>query len=218
LQLLSFLWKKEKTILAKIESYLEVCDTGAERFLACMKRLIEQNRGGAGDGFIKRVHESESRADDLRREIEYELYNKALIPESREDILNILENLDAIPNTFEEICFEICLEKIEIPGQLKQGFLELVDKSLHAFSLIRVALRGLFYKKLDVMDDIDRVDRYESDVDSIERDLIGRVFDSNLPKADKIQLCQVIKNIARISDLAQAVGDKLTIAIVKRRI
>ncbi len=215
---MSFLWKKEKSILAKIERYLVECDTGAERFLACMRRLIERNSSGAEEDLIRRVHESESRADDLRREIEYELYNKALIPESREDILNILENLDAIPNTFEEICFEMCLEKIEIPGQLKQGFLELVDKSLHAFSLIRVALRGLFYKKIDVMEDIERVDRYESEVDSIERDLIGRVFDSELPKADKIQLRQIIKSIARISDLAQAVGDKLTIAIVKRRI
>ncbi len=215
---MSFLWKKEKSILAKIEGYLQECDSGAERFLACMRSMISKTPPTAVDNLISLVHESESKADDLRREIEYELYNKALIPELREDILNILETLDAIPNTFEEICFEMCLEKIEIPQPFKQGFLELVDKSLHAFSLIRVALRGLFYKKIDVMEDIDRVDQYESAVDGIERELIGAIFSSELPKSDKIQLRQVVKNLARISDLAQAVGDKLTIAIVKRRI
>ncbi len=215
---MNFLWKKEKSIIAKIEQYLQECDTCRDRFHACMKKMITMNNSSAEDKLIKLVHESESKADDLRREIEYELYNKALIPESREDILNILETLDVIPNTFEEICFEMCLEKIQISAPFKQGFLTLVEKNLHAFALIREAIAGLFYKKMDVMDRIHSVDQYESEVDKIERDLIGQVFASDLSKADKILLRQIIKNIAQISDLAQAVGDKLTIAIVKRRI
>jgi predicted phosphate transport protein (TIGR00153 family) len=215
---LTFLWKKEKSTIKKIEQYLQVCDTCRDRFHSCMKQMITINRTSKEDKLIKLVHESESKADDLRREIEYELYNKALIPESREDILTILEILDAIPNIFEEICFEMCLEKIQIAVPFKQGFLTLVEKSLHAYALIREAIVGLFYKKMDVMDSIHKVDQYESEVDKIERDIIGQVFSSSLKKADKILLRQIIKNIAQISDLAQAVGDKLTIAIVKRRI
>ncbi|MBN1799236.1 MAG: TIGR00153 family protein [Spirochaetales bacterium] len=215
---MNFLWKKEKSIISKIEQYLQECDTCRDHFYTCMKQMVMKNNSDPGNKLVELVHESESKADDLRREIEYELYNKALIPESREDILNILETLDAIPNMFEEICFEMCLEKIQISDQFKQGFLTLVEKNLHAFALIREAIVGLFYKKMDVMDRIHRVDQYESEVDKIERDLIGQVFSSKLGKADKILLRHIIKNIAQISDLAQAVGDKLTIAIVKRRI
>lgn len=213
-----FFWKKEKQIIAKIEMYLQEIDICRDRFYKCISRFIQQTKFNPNKSDVEAVHQSESKADDIRRDIEYELYNKALIPESREDILNLLEGLDSIPNSFEEICFQISIQKILFPKELKRGLLQLTDKSIEAYNLVHNAMQGLFYKKQDIMDEIINIDRFESQVDVIERELIKKVFDSSNDLAEKIIFKEVIKNIASISDLAQNLSDKLSLAIVKRRI
>ncbi|MEK0368345.1 MAG: DUF47 family protein, partial [Nitrosopumilus sp.] len=45
-----------------------------------------------------------------RREIEISLYEKALIPESRGDILGLLEAVDRIPNKAESVAFQMQTE------------------------------------------------------------------------------------------------------------
>jgi len=213
-----FFWKKEKTIIAKIEMFLKEIDECRDRFYKCITKFIQQKLFNPNADDVEAVHQSESKADDIRRDIEYELYNKALIPESREDILNMLEGLDSIPNSFEEICFQISIQKIIFPEELKQGLLQLAEKNIEAYNLVRNAMQGLFYKKREVINEILHIDQFESQIDVIERELLRKVFNSSKDLAEKIILKDVIKNIASISDLAQNISDKLSIAIVKRRI
>lgn len=43
------------------------------------------------------THKFESKADDIREEIEALMLGKALIPESRRDIIGLLESINDIP-------------------------------------------------------------------------------------------------------------------------
>jgi uncharacterized protein Yka (UPF0111/DUF47 family) len=52
----------------------------------------------------------------------------------------------------------------------------------------------------------------------MERALITGIFDSSMDKADKILLKEIVVNIGDISDQVEVVSDRLTLAIVKRRI
>lgn len=212
-----FFWKKEKKIIEKIEQYLKQIDECSARFHECMQQLINLNNSEQDRELVDSVHKAESMADDIRRDIEKELYNKALIPESREDVLNLLEAMDTIPNSFEATCFKMCLERIIIPREFKSDFMLLVKNNIESYTLIRKAMKGLFYNK-PVLAEIHAIDEKESMVDKIERKLIGKIFASNLDKADKILLRDIVISIGDISDLAQTVSDKLNLAIIKRRI
>ena len=50
---------------------------------------------------IKKVRKLEGRADDIRREVEVLLYSQSLFPESRGDLLGLLESTDKIANRCE---------------------------------------------------------------------------------------------------------------------
>ena len=79
------------------------------------------------------------------------------------------------------------------------------------------AIHGFFENRI-IFDEIQEIDIKESESDRIERDMIDSIFSSSLDKADKILLKGVVNKIGEISDQSQVVADRLTIAVIKRRI
>ena len=211
------LWKKEQSIIDKIEGYLDQVDACRNHFRKCIEKLLLEPDDDENQIIVEEVHRSESKADDLRRDIELQLYQRALIPESRGDVLGLLETMDAIPGMFQSLCYQFLLERIVIPEQFRERYMHLVDVNIKSYDLVRQAVLGLFYKK-EVKELTDLVDTVESDSDRIERDLIRDIFSGKLDKADKILLKEIVINTGDISDLAEKVKDRLNLAIVKRRI
>ena len=182
-----------------------------------MEVLIKEEPSKKHGDLVVRVHSEESLADDLRREIELELYKKALIPESRGDVLGLIETIDKIPGNFETVCDMMFLQQIEVPKKLTRDFLLLIDTNIEAYDLIRELVMGFFYKK-DNIEEIRRIDKKESESDAIERKLIGKIFKININKADKILLKEIAISIGNISDFTEIAGDRLTLATIKRQI
>ncbi|UCF96325.1 MAG: DUF47 family protein [Spirochaetaceae bacterium] len=211
------LWNKEKAIIDKIKAYLDQVDTCRNRFRLCIEKLLLEPSNEENEAILEEVHRSESKADDLRRHIELQLYERALIPESRGDVLGLLETMDMIPGMLQSLCYQFLLEKIVFPKQFRERYLHLVDVNLKSYDYIRQAVLGLFYSK-DVKDLTDLVDATESDSDHLERDLIRDIFSSKLDKADKILLKEIVINTGDISDQAETVKDRLILAIIKRKI
>ena len=211
------LWKKEKSIIDKIKTYLDQVDRCRDGFRVCIEKLITEPQSEENAAIVEEVHRSESRADDLRRSIEFQLYERALIPESRGDVLGLIETLDAIPGLFQSLCYQLLLERITFPDQFRERYLHLVDVNIKAYDLVRQAVVGLFYSN-DVKEQTDLVDAVESDSDHIERSLIRDIFSSKLDKADKILLKEIVVNTGDISDQAETVKDRLALAIIKRKI
>jgi uncharacterized protein Yka (UPF0111/DUF47 family) len=88
---------------------------------------------------------------------------------------------------------------------------------MEAYLLLNKAIRD-FFQNCKIFDEIQEIDIKESKSDRIERELIDTIFSSPLDKADKILLKEIVSGIGEISDQSQVVADRLTIAVVKRRI
>jgi predicted phosphate transport protein (TIGR00153 family) len=211
------LWNKEKSVIDKIKAYLDQVDRCRNRFRVSIEKLVLEPGNEENQAIVEEVHRSESKADDLRRSIELQLYERALIPESRGDVLGLLETMDAIPGMFQSLCYQLLLERIVFPDQFRERYLHLVDVNVKSYDLVREAVLGLFYSK-DVKAQTDLVDAAESDSDHMERDLIRDIFSSKLDKADKILLKDIVVYTGDISDQAETVKDRLILAIVKRKI
>ena len=84
-----FDFRKNKIIKARIEEYLVVANETLDIYREGMLHYLEHGIDEHFNTCMKRTHGSESKADDLRREIETALFEKSLLPESREDIIKI---------------------------------------------------------------------------------------------------------------------------------
>jgi predicted phosphate transport protein (TIGR00153 family) len=209
--------RKEKSVFAKLNKYLDQLDVCKDHFIICITELINRGVNEREKEHVANVHKAESRADDLRREIECDLYNKALIPELRGDVLGILETVDSIPSCFQSICFHISLQQIEIPRTLIPLHHHLIKVNLEAYLLLNKAIRGFFLNK-EIFHEIQEIDDKESESDRVERELIERIFSSAMEKVDKILLREIVEKVGGISDQSQVVADRLTLAVIKRRI
>ena len=129
------------------------------------------------------------------------MYGKALLPESREDIMRLLESVDKILGHFETILHMIEDQQIELPDFIVPKIDELFTSSLESCDLMLEQVEALFSStQKGIRELVARIDLLESRCDHIERNLIRAVFGSDLDVYQKIQIKQVILQIGDISD------------------
>jgi len=211
------LWRKEARIINKIEAYLEQVDKTRDLFRDIMGELVRGEVSERSEERVMEVHASESLADDIRRDIELQMYKKALIPESRGDVLGLIESMDMIPNLFQSLCDQLLFQRIEVPAEFREPYLELVEVNIDSYNLLREAILALFYRR-DCQKELLLIDEKESESDGIERKLVKDIFATSMDKADKILLKEIVVNTGDISDTAEIAADRLNLALIKRRI
>jgi uncharacterized protein Yka (UPF0111/DUF47 family) len=127
-----FIFKKERQLETLIYSYLENLGIIQNHFIKAMNICLKE---GVSDDFsycMDQTHKFESRADDLRDEINELMYSRALIPESREDVMALLERVDEIPRSFEQIQNMIRTQMITFPEFLVLDIQELIRLSMES--------------------------------------------------------------------------------------
>lgn len=206
----------------KIESQLAQYNDQVANCMNAFRSAIQQycndpDRDAIKEGFDK-VHRAESIADDIRREIEVLMYTKALFPESRGDILRLLETMDRVPNHAESTIRMIWNQHLSIPKQIHPEILNLVDVCCRCVDVMLDAAAKLFTDYTNATVAVGKIDEIESEADRIEATLIETIFVSQMDPMDKILLRDLVKHISEISDRAENVGDHIRISIAKRSI
>ena len=213
------LFSRKNKVLKMVEDYLSAANECMRHF---MEAFQEYFKNGLSDGFdesIAKTHRAESMSDDLRREIELAMYERGLIPESRGDILGLLETFDKIPNKAESVLYQIQSEFLLIPEELRSDFKKLIKINYSAYEDVARCMEELFKNIGRVKHITNEVDKKESDSDAIERELIKKIFlSSAIEIGQKILLKELVIEIGNISDRAEDTTDKLNIAAVKRYI
>jgi len=212
------LFKKEYRIESLIDSYLERLKRAMEHFQQGVTVYFEKGFSQEFDALLEQTHKAESTADDIRYEIETLMYSKALLPESRGDILGLLEALDQIPGLFELVLHMMHTQKLHIPSFLVEDINELVAESLECCGLLLAQVESLFKKTEDIKSLVHEIDRRESRCDDIERHLVTTIFESDVDPFDKLQLKEVVIAMGDISDQADRVSRRIYIISIKRRV
>ena len=184
-----------------------------------MQAFLDEGPGEQADFYYARVDRAESRGDELRRGVETRLYSKALLPESRGDILGVLEALDAVINRAESVLRQVVIERIEIEPWMQQSLSRLISCTVEACECLHEAACALLHGKDEPLAQLaERIDLVESRCDHMEDDLMAKVFTSDLDLARKLQLKDLIRRIGTISDMAEAAAYRINIVGLKRRV
>jgi len=210
--------RKQKSIEKEVLDYLYTWKKCLECFNGGMEVYLAEGIGEKFNYYVQEVYKTEERADELRRKIEWDMYSKALIPESRGDILGFLETMDKIPNKAESLLNQIKLQKLEFPKELNQNLERIVALSWEAIQLVYEAATKLLSRNGDIHKLADEIDAKETECDHAEQDTIEKIFSMDIEKADKILLKEFIIEMGNLTDRAEDVSDRLTILSVKRRV
>jgi len=216
--MLTFLFKKERQLETLIYQYLENLSLIQQHFSKAMNICLKE---GVSDDFsfcMDQTHKFESRADDIRDETNELMYSRALIPESREDIMALLERVDEIPRSFEQILNMIQTQMLVFPEFLVLDIQELIRISLESCDMMAKQIDVLIKKKEGIRALMSTIDQNESHCDHIERRIITKLFDSDLEPFLKLQLKEIVIVMGEISDQTDRVSKRINIMTMKRRV
>ena len=141
---LDFLVRKQRHIEALVAEYLDKWEECLQEFRRAMDIYLESGHGDDLAFAVKQTHRRESNADDLRRTIEELMYVKALLPESRGDIMSFLESIDGVINRAETALYILFNEGVDLPAFLREEFQNLVSKSMESTDLLLQLARNAF--------------------------------------------------------------------------
>ncbi len=215
---MAIMFRASKELEMRIDEYLDAVSQGLLIFKEAVKNYLEDDN----DMFQQRLHtidKLESRADDLRRHIETDLYEHSLIPEHRGDVLALLENTDEIIDAAKESLNQFDVEKPYIPEIYNKDYLVLCEMGVNAGEAIVLASRAFFKEIRAVKDHLHKVYFYEKEADKISDRIKRKAFSS-----DELDLCQKFHlryfalHIDSIADYSEKVADRLSIYSIKRTI
>lgn len=163
------------------------------------------------------IRDTEHRGDDLRRSIEQDIYTKTLIPESRGDVMELLEDMDALLDRFTGLIWQFEIERPDICAEFHESFRELLQYSVEAVEANVRSCRAFFKDIHTVADHIHKVSFWEKESDKVSTQLQRAIFGhGNLHLSHKMHLRFFAKQIDRIADEAEDVADRLNIYVIKR--
>lgn len=209
------LFSKTNELIMKIDNFIDLTVVASLHLKEGIKEYIK----GSKDDLERRLQsimEAESDADNLRKDIESQLYSQTLIPESRGDVLGVLESMDSIIDISKGTLFEFSIEKPDLPESIKEGIVDLIEAPIKAIEALAYAARAYFYDVHSVKDHINIVKFYEKESDIAAEKIKRNVYALDLHLSQKMQLKSFISHIDSLADNAEAIADRLAIASIKR--
>ena len=207
---------KQQRVQGQLDEYnrkvIECLKIFRSAFAECSidRRRLEQG--------YRDVHKAEGEADDIRRTLEDMMYTESVFPESRGDILGLIEAMDRVPNSAEYAVRMVLIQHIDLPAELRTSISELVEVCCMSVVAMINGVEQLFSNYIDAMVTVGKIDLLESEADTIEEELIDRIFSSEIADLQKILLRDLVEHISNIADRAENVGDRIRLMVAKRSV
>lgn len=207
---------KQRQIQSRLAAYRDKTAECVSEFKRSLGEFCHTGDRGQLEENVAKVHHLESAADDIRREVEVMMYSKALFPESRGDVLGLLETMDRVPNKAESVLRLLLNQHVAIPDDLHEPLLHLADVCCQCVEAMLDASARVFTDFASATAIIGKVDQLESDADAIEASLLQAIFSGGLPDLRKILLRDLVETVSAIADRSEVVGDRIRIIVAKR--
>lgn len=208
--------KKRFGVGRRVDDFLDKVSESGMLFQLGVEAYLKANR----ESFAKKIEDISSVehvGDALRRDLEELLYTQTLIPESRGDVLELLESMDGLLDRFKGSLWRFDIEQPDIYPELHGDIQELASCAVECVEAMVRSARAFFKDLAAVADHLHKVSYWESQSDKVSTRLQKLVFNKeDLPLSYRMQLRDFIRHMDKISDRAEDVADKLRIYVIKR--
>jgi predicted phosphate transport protein (TIGR00153 family) len=205
-----------KNLILKIDEFFDNVEIGILVFREGIKSYMCRNMEDFAR-HLQKVDTLESNADKLQRSIENEMITHSILPQHREEVFKLIDELDEIIDSVKSSLNEINIELPDIPAKLAKNFISLAETSAFAAEELIPAARAYFKAPYTVREKLLKVYYFESETDKISANLKKLIFQDmkELDLAHKAHLRYIVHHIENISDLAQIAADLLAGMAIK---
>ena len=211
-------WKKQKEIEGLVFEHLDRVDESLQYFIQSLNAYVQEGNIEKADQMAFETHKAEGQADDVRRRVETQLLAGALMPASRRDILQLVEQVDRLANAAENALDHLLLQRIEIPDAMRPAILEITSKTELIFSHVKSAISNLFKEMEAALEHTAQIEHIEGEIDHIERKVLKQLFEQDLDLAHKLQVNGFVRSVVELSDRAEDLSDHIELMVAQRHL
>jgi predicted phosphate transport protein (TIGR00153 family) len=205
-----------KKLILKIDEFFDNIELGLLVFREGIKAYLDKDMESFAR-HLQKVETLENNADNLQRIIENEMITHSILPQHREEVIKLIEELDEIIDSAKRSLNEIYIEMPDIPPILNKDFISLTETSVNAAEELIPAVRAYFKAPYTVREKLLKVYYFESETDKISMNTNRRIFQEmiEIDLAHKAHLRYIVHHIENISDEAQKAADLLSAMAIK---
>ena len=205
-----------RNLIIKIDEFFDDIDLGLLVFREGIKAYLEKDM----EAFLRHLQKVdwlENNADRLQREIENEMITHSILPQHRQEVSTLIDELDEIIDALKSSLNEINIELPDIPTSINKNLISLAETSINAAEELIPAARAYFKAPYTVREKLLKVYYFECETDKLSVMTKKIIFQDmkELDLAHKAHLRYIIHHIENVSDLAQKAADLLSGMAIK---
>lgn len=214
-----FAFSKNKELIFQLENYYDIIQITLSKFLLSIEYVLSKGIDNHFEVMVEEVSESEHDADNIRKQIEHKMFQQSLLPETREDLLNIIEEMDNIPDLCERTLYMIVDQQFLPIPSISKDLIELIKIGIECFKYTLDSAHDYLGKMQHTDSLLQKVNDYEHIGDKLERKMIKLIFSNqNLTTGEKLIQKEIVKEIGNICNKSKHTAQRIIIASIKRKI
>lgn len=164
--------------------------------------------------YMKQIKDVEHIGDDITRSLLFELNGTFITPFDREDIHELINNMDDVVDYIHAASKRIHFYKV---SNFPEEFVKIADRIHSANKEIQNVLRSVRSVN-DFKNHVlscEKISEYESEVDDIYQEYLSELFDTEINAIDLIKKRDILTTLEKAIDKCDDVGNIFSSLIVK---
>lgn len=164
--------------------------------------------------YMKQIKDVEHIGDDITRKLLYELNGTFITPFDREDIHELINNMDDVVDYIHAASKRIHFYKV---SNFPEEFIQIADRIHSANKEIQNVLRSVRSVNdfKNHVQSCEKIGEYESEVDDIYQEYLSRLFDEEINAIDLIKKRDILTTLEKAIDKCDDVSNIFSSLIVK---
>ncbi|MDJ0683747.1 MAG: DUF47 family protein [Alphaproteobacteria bacterium] len=211
-------FKRTGLLISEIDDYF---DKVSEAAMIVQRTVLHYLDHGPDEELAKRVDQIravEDRADEVRRNIANVMYTEMLMPDTRGDVLSLLNQVDIALDNCVHLVLGLAMERPELPDLFHDGFRKMLAEVDAAAQVMVSGARAYFTEPQTVRNYVHKINFHNQEATAIGLQGGSLIFDSDLPLDRKLQLRDWLIKVRDLASTADDIGDQLAILAVKRSV
>ncbi len=164
---------------------------------------------------IEKVSEIETKIDNMRREIEKEIYSKPGVTFNKQEKIELIECLDDIADYAELASQLMLIKNIKIPKDIAHDLIELSSSTKRSIVSLRHAIVQLYtdFRKVKEYDRLAEEERNKARKLYVK--IMTKLFSSDMDTKDILIIKTLSYKISRTADMSEIAADKVNFMALK---
>lgn len=209
-------FRRSGQLINDIDEFLDRCGEAVMVLEKTLQHYFEQGPDEQLEQRLEQIRSIEERADALKRGVANTMYSEMLLPDTRGDVLDLLDAVDGILDGAVHLLAKLFIERPMISDAFEQNDRALASEIVAAINAMLAAARIYFRDPQAVRAEVHKIAFHDKEATTVGLRLGRQVFDSDLPLDRKMHLMGFLSALRSLASDADDVGDRLAILAIKR--